>query len=183
MKKSIRLLALVAVLALVAAACGEDDATTPAPVGASDQQSLPPNSGDTPAPNPAGTCLEGETECNDTPGGVPSDLPPPVDAGLSTGQLVDGGLTVADALASTATGVIGVKGFLVADAQGARLCELLAESFPPQCGGAAIAVTGYEEMISVPVVTAQGVTWTDEYASFLGEIVDGVFVVDPTASG
>ena len=149
-------------------------------MGATDR-TLPPNSGDEPAPGAAGACLEGEPDCNDTPGGIPSDLPPPVDAGGPTGQPVDGGLTVADALAST--GMITISGFLVADGEGARLCELLAESYPPQCGGAAIAITGYEEALSVPVVGAQGVTWTDEYASFVGEIVDGVFVVDDTATG
>jgi hypothetical protein len=192
MKKPLRLslVALLAVLALVAAACGtgDDRSASAAPVGGSEEPAvLPPNSKPDTTPPLAGACLEGEPECNDTaaPGDVPSDLPPPdvPDTPLSpTGVLVDGGLTVAEALATDATGVIAVKGFLLVDDQGARLCELLAESLPPQCGGSAIAITGYEEMLSTPLSNAQGVTWTDQYASFLGEIVDGVLVVDPTVA-
>ncbi|MDH3605739.1 MAG: hypothetical protein OER12_01945, partial [Acidimicrobiia bacterium] len=82
MKKSIRLLVFVAALALAAAACGADEpASSGAPVGGTDQ-TLPLNSGDDLAPDPAGACLEGEPDCNDTPGGTPSDLPPPQDTDL-----------------------------------------------------------------------------------------------------
>lgn len=194
MKRPLRLslLALLVVLALVAAACGtdQDAGGSQAPLaGSEDTSVLPPNPNpNATPPSASGTCFEDEPDCQDTPapGDVPSDLPPP-DAGdipfTSTGMLVDGGLTVTDALAGEATGVIAVKGFLVVDQQGARLCEALAESYPPQCGGTSIAITDYEEMVSVPLANAQGVNWTDEYVSFLGEIVDGVLVVDPTATG
>jgi len=193
MKRSLRLslLALLAVLALVAAACGAEDdaAASQAPVGGSDEPAvLPPNPNpDATPPDATGACFEDEPDCQDTPGPgeVPSDLPPPDDGGTpltSTGMLVDGGLTVTDALAGDATGVIAVKGFLVVNEGGARLCEALAESYPPQCGGSAIAITDYEETLSVPLTSAQGVSWTDDYVSFLGEIVDGVLVVDPTVA-
>ena len=95
----------------------------------------------------------------------------------------DGGLTIADALASDATGTIAVQGFLVDNGTTARLCEALAESYPPQCGGDSIPVAGYEEMIDVPLASAQGVTWTDEYVTLFGEIIDGTFVVDATVAG
>ena len=62
------------------------------------------------------------------------------------------------------------------------MCDLLAESLPPQCGGAVISVTGYEEVLGTPLKSAQGVSWTDELVSLLGEIVDGTFVVDPTVA-
>ena len=75
-------------------------------------------------------------------------------------MLVDGGLSVSEALVTDATGTIAVKGFLVADDRSARLCELLAESMPPQCGGAWIEVSGYEGALSAPIQSAQGIDWT-----------------------
>lgn len=183
-----RILLAVAALAIVAAACGDSDpepASSPtAPVVADDPASLPPNPNadvDPTAPI-AGACLEGEPDCIDT--GVitdePLDLPPPSDEPVApSGMLVGGGLTVTDALSTDATGVIAVQGFLFVVDGEARLCELLAESFPPQCGGADLPVTNYEEVLGVPTQEAQGVTWTDELVTFLGEIVDGTLVVDP----
>ncbi len=191
MKSPIRLtlIAMLTMLALVAAACGtaDEQAAPQAPGGSEEPAVLPPNSNPDATPDPTGTCLEGEPECNDTagPDDQPQPLPPPPDTRdepTPTGMLVDGGLTVADALLTDAPGVIAVKGFLLVDDQGARLCELLAESYPPQCGGAHISVTGYEEVVGVPIKSAQGVSWTDQLVSFLGEIVDGTFVVDPTVA-
>ncbi len=75
-----------------------------------------------------------------------------------------------------------MSGFLLVDADGARLCELLAESLPPQCGGVFVPIEGYEEVLAVPLQSAQGIEWTDQAATFIGEIVDGTFVVDATSS-
>jgi len=193
MKRSlpVRLLALLAVVALVAAACGAsgDQAAPEGPLGGSDASAvLPTNPNPDETPPIAGTCLEGEPDCQDTlaPGQEPSDLPPPLDASDGPaspgGMLVDGGRTVTDALASDVTGIIAVKGFLLIDGQSARLCEGFAESAPPLCMGASINVTGYQEVLSVPLTTAQGVSWTDQSVSLLGEIVDGTLVVDATVS-
>ena len=185
------LITMFTVLALIAAACGSgDEQVGPAPgapAGAEGPSVLPPNPNPDDTPAVAGACLEDEPDCEDTvvPGGDPSDLPPPADTPdepSPTGMLVDGGLSVGEALATKATGVIAVKGFLLVDDQGARLCELLAESAPPLCGGASILVTDYEEVVSVPLSNAQGVSWTDQSVSFLGEIVDGTLVVDPTVA-
>ncbi len=179
----VRFTAVLLALAMVLAACGSE-ADQPSELPTND------NPGDTPAA--AGACLEGEPDCNDT--GVITDepLPLPSDDGgsqddggavVSGGMTVDGGLTVSEALASDATGIIAVQGFLLDDGTGARLCEALAESFPPQCGGTSIAVSNYEEVLDVPLQSEQNTTWTDEWVTFFGEIVDGVFVVDPTVSG
>ena len=167
MKKPFRLtvVAAFAALILVAAACGSSD-DEPSPTA-------PPST-------VAGTCLENAPDCGDIPGEEPTGpLGDPSVGGGSGGFLVDGGLTVSEALATDATGIIAVKGFLVVDDSGARLCELLAESFPAQCGGASIPISGYEEVLSVPLNNSQGVSWTDDLVSFLGEIVDGTLVVDP----
>ena len=114
MKKPIRLtlIALFLVLALVAAACGSDteQGAPRAPGGSEEPAVLPPNSNPDATPDPIGACLVGEPECNDTagPGDEPQDLPPPSDAldePAATGMLVDGGLSIADALALTPPGL------------------------------------------------------------------------------
>ncbi len=183
------LIAVFTVLALVAVACGSgnEQAAPEAPAGSDDSSVLLPNSNPDDTPAVVGACIADEPDCEDTllPGDEPSDLPPPADTPNEpspTGMLVDGGLSVSDALATNATGVIAIKGFLLVDGQGARLCELLAESLPPQCGGAEIPVTGYEEVLGTPLKSAQGISWTDKLVSFLGEIEDGTFVVDPTVA-
>ena len=127
------LMAVFTVLALVAVACGSgnEQAAPGAPASSEGPAVLPPNSNSDDAPDVAGACIEDEPDCEDTfvPGDVPSDLPPPADTPdepSPTGMLVDGGLSVTDALATDATGTIAVKGLLLIDDQGARLCELFA---------------------------------------------------------
>jgi hypothetical protein len=181
------LISLVLVLALVAAACGSDDpAASSLPGDATGEPAaLPPNTNPAAPPLVSSACAEDEPDCDDTVSidDTPVDLPSDGgDVAGPSGALVDGGLTIADALASNASGLIAVRGFLVADETGARLCEALAESYPPQCGGADMPVTGWEEALTVPTQSAQGVTWTDDVVSLLGEFVDGTFVVDPTAA-
>ena len=201
--------AAFAALILVAAACGSSDeqpSPTAPTVGAEEPSPLPPtpepggtclenapDCEDIPGEEPrvplgdddpstiGGTCLKDAPDCDDIPGEEPTDLPlgDPSVGGGSGGFLVNGGLTVSEALATDATGIIAVKGFLVVDDSGARLCELLAESFPAQCGGSSIPISGYEEVLSAPLNNSQGVSWTDDLVSFLGEIVDGTLVVDP----
>ena len=170
------LLISLAAVAMIATACGD-----------SDTAELPINDGG----GAAGTCLEGTPDCNDTP--APGDDLPILpgeddgDGGLVPvgGMVVDGGLTVTDALAGDATGVIAVKGFVFDDGSGMRLCETLAESFPPQCGGPSIAVEGLaladvQEYATdeEPVLnTEQGVSWTDQHVTLLGELVGDVLTI------
>ena len=181
-----RFAAVLAVFALVLVACG-DGTVEENPIA-----SLPVAGSDSDVPGASGTCLAGEPDCNDIgamgdPQDLPSgdDVPTLVDSGgvVSGGMTVDGGLEVSEALAGDATGVIAVQGYLVDSGSGAKLCEALAESFPPQCGGASVPVSGYEEMIDVPLNNNQNTTWTDERVTLFGEIIDGTFVVDPTVAG
>ena len=170
-----RLLVLCAVLATLLAACGGDAV----------DNDLPVNAGADPAPDAAGACLVDEPECNDI--GVPAaggELPPPGD----DGEVVTGGMTaeprtVSEVLVSDIGGVFAIEGFLFDDGSGPVLCETLAESFPPQCGGASLPVTGHEEVVDVPLIMEQGVTWTDGVVVLFGEYVDGALEVDPTALG
>lgn len=164
-----------AVLVLALTACGGGDA----------QDELPINPDDDVPQAAAGACLVDEPDCDDT--GAPPDggaLPPPSDDEAVTGGIgAHTGLTVSEALATDATGIIAVDGFLFDDGSGPKLCEVLAESFPPQCGGASVAVEGHEEAVDVPIVSEQGVSWTDQPLTLFGEIVDGALLVDPTVLG
>ena len=171
-----RLGLLLAAIALAIAACA---------AGATEDE-LPVDAGSDAAPPAAGACLVDEPDCDDI--GVPAGggaLPPPSDEGeVVTGGMVAGdGLSVPEALAGDTEGVIAVSGFLFDDGSGPVLCEALAESFPPQCGGASVPVENYEEAVEVPLVSEQGVTWTDQSLVLFGEIVDGTLVVDPTVFG
>ncbi len=52
-----------------------------------------------------------------------------------------------------------VAGFVIWDVSGARLCEVLMESYPPQCGGASLVIANPDEL-DVELDEAQGVRWT-----------------------
>ena len=168
-----RTIALLAALTMLLAACGQSE---PAAVGDVAAE-LPPATGETP-PGAAGACLEGTPDCNDTPQLGGEDLPPPdLSDEPAPAPGAEGTLTVSDALESGTLSGASVTGFLVIDESGARLCEALAESMPPQCAGASIPVTGYEERVDVPLISEQGVSWTDDLVALDGEIVDGTLVV------
>ena len=85
----------------------------------------------------------------------------------------DGGVTVSEALASDAH-VGWIRGFLLAERdQPVMLCETLAESFPPQCGGAAL-------------ILRDGAQWREPYSEVHpfgvmppgGGITDGGLAMD-----
>lgn len=165
-----RFLALLAVLALLAAACGADD------------------------PVVAGLCPQDEPDCDDV-GAIPGDEAPDTSDSdepitQSGGALAGGGLSVPEAMASDATGIIAVSGFLFDDGSGIRLCEALAESFPPQCGGSYLLVDGlsFDDVGNLPeaenimVSTEQNVTWTDGFVSLLGDVDGDRFTVSTTSN-
>ncbi len=164
-----RLAALIAAVALVAAACGDADAQVPVNDAAD-------------SPDISSACLIEEPECDDTPNGdqEPQDLPSDDDGAVDSGGfIIDGGLTIPEALATDATGILAVKGFLIDDGQEARLCELLAESFPPQCGGASVVIDSLDQIDPDEMTSNGDVTWTDQLVTVLGELVDGTLVTMP----
>jgi hypothetical protein len=157
-------------LALLAAACGDDDGDAASEI-----------------PSAAGACLEGAEDCNDTPGTAPDLFPggEPDDGaapGADQGLVVGGGLTVSEALETDADGTIAVTGFYFEDESGLRLCELLLESFPPQCGGAQIALANGDAVDPDDLDEEQGVTWSPSPVTVLGEIVDGVLQPTPMSA-
>jgi len=75
----------------------------------------------------------------------------------------DTAMSVADALGHQATDdIISVTGALFVDADGTvRLCDAIAESFPPQCGGERIEVEGLELASVADLQDENGVRWAE----------------------
>lgn len=169
-----RLLALLVSL-LIVAACGDTTEEEPSATGAGDDPAV------------AGACPVEEPDCVDTvAGGQPVDA-----GGAVSGVVVDGGLTVPEALATDATGILAVQGYLFADDHGWRLCEVLAESHPPQCGGGVLPLGDFDRstvdaLPDAEIFTlheAEGTTWSDRYVLVFGDIVDGVLLVNTQVAG
>ena len=89
-----------------------------------------------------------------------------------TDGVVEGpGLSVADALDHQATDdIVTVSGALFVNADGTViLCDAIAESFPPQCGGERIRVEGLD-LAAVPGLQTEGdVSWA-EGVTLLGSV-------------
>ena len=181
MTNRVRLMSLLGALALVLAACGGGTSD-------GDTADLPINDNPAASGGAAGACLEGEPDCQDIggqQGGEPLPLPSGDEPGAdvtSDGMIVEP-ITVTDARSLDAGVLVAVQGFLFDDGSGPRLCEVLAESVPPQCGENSIPVANYEEMIDVPIQSEQGVSWTDQPVTLLGSIDGGTLVVDPLVTG
>jgi hypothetical protein len=160
-----RPLLLIASFALVVTACGGDSETT---------EELPIDSGSGDDRPIASACLEGEPDCNDTPGGEPTDLPTPGDV---TDEPLPAAIQPGDA--ADVSGPVAVAGFIVAVGNEIKICEALAESFPPQCGGAFVTVTDLGQVDPDSLQTAGNVMWTDYSVTISGEMVDGTLVATP----
>lgn len=128
-------------------------------LGACTSESSDPNEG----PTAAAACLIEEPECEDTVASDP-DVPP---------VEPERGVSVADAVTQSIDGAFEVRGFFFADAAGARVCEFLLESFPPQCGGASLPVGDFD--VDLALDSEAGVSWTDGVVYLEGEIIEGVF--------
>ncbi len=185
-------LATLAALALTAAACGSssnaDDTTT-----ADDTEGSPlagaDEAGD--APVVAGVCAPGHPDCEDTLVVDPdvSDLPSTGDEGPVPGATdavivvptIDGGLTISEALATDATGILAVKGHFFDDGTGPRLCEgLVGLGERYGCDGQHISVTNLDsDTLGTSVVFHDGLTYTEDLLTLFGELVDGSLIVEP----
>lgn len=90
---------------------------------------------------------------------------------------------MAEARASRLEGPLLVNGYVVVEGERVRLCEALAESYPPQCGGAFLEVRGLD-VSSIPgIETERGVRWTSRPRQVLGEVREGALTVSGTTKG
>jgi len=149
------LLLLLAVGAIAAVACSDDDpepTATPSPTATADL----------PADGNGG---------NGGSGAAGGTFPAGTEA-----------ISVPDALASAGDGVVLVEGFLVITPNGARLCEALAESFPPQCGGDSVILDEPEPSALDQLTTEGDVSWTDQPVQMLGSVDGDTMSVQPLAA-
>jgi len=100
-----------------------------------------------------------------TAGGHPDD---PVLVIADGDPDVGSGLSVEQALTHRATDdLVSVAGALFVDPDGTvRLCDAIAESFPPQCGGARIVVQGLDLDAIANLQTEGEVSWAEGVTLF-----------------
>lgn len=92
-------------------------------------------------------------------------------------------IAVAEALGGTFEAPLLVAGAILAKDSEVRLCEALAESFPPQCPANFLVVEGLDLAAIDGLTTAQGVTWSDRPVEVFGAVRDGVLTVADGRSG
>lgn len=93
------------------------------------------------------------------------------------------GLSIEEALASELPGPLLVNGYLLVDGGEVRLCDGLAESYPPQCAGPSLDVLGYKLLEQRRLYkTSGGVTWSDEPVQLLGVVEDETLTVRENAT-
>jgi hypothetical protein len=105
---------------------------------------------------------------------------PPISTATATPTVGPPSTIAVESVAAVLAGgprTVTVAGFLLADDTGTRLCEALAESFPPQCAMAWIEVAN-PALLDVEWSQAQGVLWTDQGVTITAEF-DGQRLVLP----
>jgi hypothetical protein len=83
--------------------------------------------------------------------------------------------TVGEAIALEEEGSVHVSGLLIDDGTGWRLCELVLESFPPQCGGEFLLLDGFAPT-GLPLEESGEVRWQTE-GTVVGEIDGDTLIV------
>lgn len=123
--------------------------------------------------------------CADNNGDADRDSPGTL-IGPSSG--VGPGISVGEAIASDLDGPFLVNGFIFItggehdDPEQVRLCEALAESFPPQCSGESLVVEGLDIKALLVDLTSEGpVSWTAQPVQLLGEVDGGTLILSQTA--
>lgn len=160
-------LAVILIGVVVLAACGgDDDERAPQDAEAPTVAVDPPRDSDASRNAPAA-------------GDENSDEDPGAPVTLAVGP----GLSVQEAIDSTLDQVLLVNGFIVVTSDVTRLCEALAESFPPQCGGTSLVVVGLDLELVDALERSGDVQWTNFSFQVLGVIVDGTLIVSTTSQG
>ncbi len=119
--------------------------------------------------------------CGDDDGDDDGDLvSSPISGGPGISSGVGPGIFVGAALISNLTGPLLVNGHLHAQNDDVRLCEVLAESFPPQCAGRFLVVEGLDLMTIDGLRSEGSVTWSDQLAQVLGTVEGEVLTVAGT---
>ncbi len=93
-----------------------------------------------------------------------SDLGPGPISGVGPGISID------EVFITDLKGPLLINGLLHIENGQVRLCEALAESFPPQCGGRFLVVKGLD-LLKMDGLTREGsVTWSEQSVQILGTV-------------
>jgi inhibitor of cysteine peptidase len=76
---------------------------------------------------------------------------------------------------------VEVEGFVLWDAASARLCDVLMESFPPQCGAPWVVIAN-PDLLDESLESAQGVRWTQGYTTISGSFDGERLIIGSDAS-
>ena len=110
------------------------------------------------APDTPVTGDPGDPRASQTPGAPTADGVLTIAPGAVDGPPMQ----IADALAAASGEPVLVSGALFVDAAGeVRLCSMMAESFPPQCGGERLEVVGLDLSTIPDLEAANGVQWAE----------------------
>ncbi len=111
----------------------------------------------------------------------------PAACGDDQGDLASGpisgvgpGISIDEALTSNLKGPLLINGLLHVEEGQVRLCAVLMESFPPQCGGSFLVVKGLDLMKMDGLTSEGSVTWSDRPVQVLGALEDEVLTVAGT---
>lgn len=136
-------------------------------------------------------CAEDQPDCQDTittgdlPTGGNDPLAPstgPDSGSVSDGIVVDDGLSVAEAIAYEGSEPVAIHGYVVRTSETAQLCEVLAESFPPQCGGASLTLVDANAIDGLPLLEEGDTQWSPNIVILVGTIAGNEFTIQATAS-
>jgi hypothetical protein len=95
-------------------------------------------------------------------------------AGCGSEEGGPGGAPTAPATTAPSVRETEFTGYLVQSGQDARICDALAESYPPQCGGRSYRLQGFDARSVSGVEQANGVSWTQQQVTVRGVLSDDV---------
>lgn len=107
------------------------------------------------------------------------DSQPPLATATAPDSDGDGDGDVAEVRAFLDAGIqdVTAAGFVVWESRGARLCEVLAESFPPQCGGPWVVIAN-PERLSIDLESEGQVQWSQGRVEIAGRYDGDRFIID-----
>jgi hypothetical protein len=119
----------------------------------------------------------GATACGGAADSEPTAPPPaPPIAGIGAGP----GISIEEAIALESPEPLLVNGWIHAEDGVIRLCDAIAESYPPQCPGVSLIVVGLKLEEVDGLQRASGVAWS-ERTQLLGVVADGKITVSENA--
>jgi hypothetical protein len=172
LRTSAKLVAVLAVI-LIASSCAVNE-----------ERSGPGADG---IPDVVFVCADNQPDCQDsiTTGDLPTggDDPgapttSPGDGTASNGMIVDDGLSVSEAIAYEGSQPVAVHGYVVLTSESAQLCEALAESYPPQCGGANLNLVNPNATDDLPLLEDGNVQWSPDIVILIGTVTGTELTID-----